>query len=127
MASQLKSAGLDVKYEGITLTYTKPERPSRYTPDFPLPNGIIIETKGRFMTADRQKHKWLKDQHPHLDIRFVFSRSSTRLSKNSPTTYAKWCAQYGFLFADKLVPLAWLKEPYSATRWAAIEKAAKKK
>ena len=27
-----------------------------YTPDFILNNGIIIETKGRFLAADRRKH-----------------------------------------------------------------------
>ena len=31
-----------------------------YTPDFVLPNGIIIETKGRFTVADRRKHLLIK-------------------------------------------------------------------
>ena len=44
-----------------------------YTPDFLLPNGIIIETKGRFTPEDRRKHLLIKKQHPDLDIRFVFS------------------------------------------------------
>ena len=35
-----------------------------YTPDFVLPNGIIIETKGRFTVADRRKHLLIKKQHP---------------------------------------------------------------
>ncbi len=125
MAAQLAAAGVPVQYEAVTFKYTKPSRPSRYTPDFILPNGIVIETKGRFLTADRQKHKWLKDQHPHLDVRFVFSRSTTRLSKTSKTTYAHWCEQYGFTWADKLVPTKWIAEPVSKDKLQAIKDASK--
>ena len=38
-----------------------------YTPDFILNNGIIIETKGRFLAADRRKHLAIKIQHPNLE------------------------------------------------------------
>ena len=125
VAAQLAAAGVSVKYEPFAFQYVKPVRPSRYTPDFILPNGIVIETKGRFLTADRQKHKWLKQQWPDLDIRFVFSRASTRLSKTSSTTYAQWCEQYGFKWADKLVPTSWIVEAPVPTRITAIEKAKK--
>lgn len=110
ISNQLKSNGIPVEYETTKIKYTKPARLSTYTPDFVLPNGIIIETKGRFVTADRQKHLLVKEQHPHLDIRFVFSNSKTKISKQSTTTYAAWCEKYGFIFADKLIPQHWLKE-----------------
>ncbi len=110
VASQLATAGLDVKYESTKIEYEKPARKAKYTPDFPLPNGIIVETKGRFLTDDRQKHLLIKQQHPHLDIRFVFSNSRSRISKQSQTTYAMWCEKHGFKYADKLIPTAWLKE-----------------
>lgn len=97
-------------YETTRVTYTKPETSHKYTPDFVLPNGIIVESKGRFLTADRQKHLLIKQQHPHLDIRFVFSRSKERISKTSNTTYAAWCMKFGFAYADKDVPDAWLTE-----------------
>lgn len=108
IADQLKRAGIVVEYESVTISYTKPEKPSRYKPDFVLPSGIIIESKGRFLTADRQKHKLIKEQHPHLDIRFVFSNSKSRISKQSKTTYAAWCESNGFKYADKYIPSAWL-------------------
>lgn len=73
-----------------------------------LANGIVVETKGRFITADRQKHLLVKAQHPDLDIRFVFSNSRTRISKTSKTTYADWCRKYGFMFADKSIPPEWM-------------------
>lgn len=110
VADQLEAAGIVAKYEEEVIHYLKPARKSRYTPDFVLPNGIIIETKGRFVTADRQKHLLVKEQHPNLDIRFVFSNSRTRISKQSKTTYAMWCEKYGFEYADKAIPSMWLKE-----------------
>jgi hypothetical protein len=69
-----------------------------------------VESKGRFLTADRQKHLLVKEQHPHLDIRFVFQRSANPIRKSSATTYAAWCQKHGFVFADKSVPPAWLRE-----------------
>jgi hypothetical protein len=71
---------------------------------------MVIETKGRFVTADRQKHLLIKAQHPDRDIRFVFSNSKARISKTSATTYSAWCAKYGFKFADKRIPQEWLNE-----------------
>ena len=111
VASQIAAAGLEVKYEETRLEYVTPATRHRYTPDFELPNGIIVETKGRFTADDRKKHLLVKAQNPGRDIRFVFTRSATRISKTSPTTYADWCRKHGFQFADKAVPQAWLKEP----------------
>lgn len=123
VAKQIHSAGHKVLYEQVRLSYVKPARTATYRPDFILPNGIVVETKGRFLTDDRQKHKHLKEQWPALDIRFVFTNSRQRLTKISPTTYAKWCNQNAFMFADGLIPEDWFLEPYSEERWAAIKKA----
>jgi hypothetical protein len=115
VAQQITSKGLDPQFESIRIEYVKPERKAKYTPDFPaIPkrdgSNIIIETKGRFETEDRQKHLLIKAQHPSLDIRFVFSRSKSVIRKGSPTTYADWCRKNGFLFADKLIPEDWFTE-----------------
>ena len=75
-----------------------------------LPNGIIVESKGRFVVADRKKHLYVQKQHPDLDIRFVFSNSKAKISKGSKTTYADWCSKNRFLFADKLIPEEWINE-----------------
>ena len=82
-----------------------------YTPDFVLDNGIIIETKGRFISPDRAKHLAVRDQYPELDIRFVFTNSKSKLYKGSKTTYGMWCNKYDFKYADRYIPEAWLKEP----------------
>ncbi|MGL5583268.1 MAG: hypothetical protein ACRDCE_20270 [Cetobacterium sp.] len=110
IAAQLEGIGLPVSFESHYLNYVKPETNHKYTPDFILPNGIIIESKGLFDVEDRKKHLLIKEQHPELEIRFVFSRSATKLYKGAKTTYADWCIKYGFKFADKLIPKDWLKE-----------------
>ena len=121
LASQLERAGLPVRFEVLRVAYQIPSRTAKYTPDFLLPNGIIIEGKGKFESDDRQKHKLVKAQHPDLDIRFVFSRSKSPIRKGSPTTYAMWCEQYGFQFTDKVIPQAWLDEPVDAARLKAAQ------
>lgn len=106
----LESIGVDGEYEKHKIDYTKPATHHKYTPDFRLPNGIFIETKGRFVTEDRKKHILIKEQHPELDIRFVFQNSKNKIRKGSKTTYADWCVKYGFKFAEKSIPLEWVKE-----------------
>lgn len=110
VADQLDSFGVPYTYEKTKVSYVTPAVEHKYTPDFVLSNGIIIETKGRFLTEDRKKHLLIKQQHPELDIRFVFTRSKTTISKQSKTTYADWCTKNGFQFADKTVPVPWLSE-----------------
>lgn len=110
IAKQLEAKGLPVNFEAHFLNYIKPESGHKYTPDFVLHNGIIIESKGLFDVDDRKKHLWIQEQYPELDIRFVFSRSASKLYKGAKSTYADWCIKNGFQFADKLIPLSWLKE-----------------
>ncbi len=106
----LKQSGIDGQYEQHKVLYTIPISYHEYTPDFRLPNGIFVETKGRFVLEDRKKHVLIKQQHPELDIRFVFQNSKNKIRKGSPTTYADWCKKHGFLYADKTIPQEWLNE-----------------
>jgi hypothetical protein len=116
----LTNRGVPFRYEEVKLRYTRPATSHTYTPDFILPNGIIVETKGLFDVEDRKKHLWVKEQHPNLDIRFVFSRSAAPLRKGAKSSYADWCRKSGFQFADKLIPQAWIDEPQDPVRVAAI-------
>jgi len=108
ISEQLKDLSVSFKYEQFKIKYEVHEVRT-YTPDFELPNGIIIESKGRFVAADRKKHLLVKKQHPKLDIRFVFSNSKAKINKGSKTTYAMGCEKNGFQYADKLIPKEWLK------------------
>ena len=110
IAKQLELMRIEYKYEERKVSYTVPASKHTYTPDFELPNGIIIETKGRFVTADRKKHLLVKAQHPELDIRFVFSNPRAKISKVSKTSYADWCDKNGFRYTAKMIPQEWIDE-----------------
>ena len=97
-------------YEIKKISFIQPEKQRSYTPDFWLPNGIVVETKGVFTVQDRQKHLLIKEQYPDLDLRFVFSNSKNKLRKGSKTTYGDWCHKYDFIFADQLIPEEWINE-----------------
>lgn len=121
--ADLEERGVPYRYEEVRVAYEKPASQHKYTPDFILRNGIIIETKGLFDSDDRKKHELVRKQHPKLDIRFVFSRSASPIRKGSKTTYAAWCQKIGIPFADKTIPQAWIDEPNDPERHAAIEAA----
>ena len=108
ISKALKDRGVDFGYETVKINWKLVENKT-YTPDFILPNGIIIESKGRFVPDDRKKHLKVREQNPDLDIRFVFSNSRNKIRKGSKTTYAMWCEKNNFLYADKRIPDEWIK------------------
>lgn len=109
VAEQIKIATGKVSYESLKITYQRPE--STYTPDFILPNGVIVETKGRFVSADRTKHLLIKKQHgDKYDIRFVFQNPNAKLRKGAKTTYAQWCEKHNFEYATKSIPEEWFDD-----------------
>ncbi len=124
VAKELKLANADYEYEPKDgkIEYTVPESYHKYTPDFVIKTKsgkiIIVETKGIWDSEDRRKHLLIRQQHPDLDIRFVFTRSKSRIRKGSKTTYACICSGLGrgpfkgieWKFADKSIPQEWLGE-----------------
>ena len=111
ISEELDANKVKYQYEKVKLTYVKPQQAHTYTPDFYLEaHDFYIETKGLFTSADRQKMRLIKEQHPDKDIRIIFSNSRSRISKKSKTTYAMWCEKYKFKYADKHIPLEWLNE-----------------
>ena len=105
-------------YEDFKVSFLKPEKASYYKPDFHCPTNnsrILLETKGQFLTSDRRKHLYIKEQYPDLDIRFVFSNAQNKIGKKSKTTYAKWCELKGFKYhciktSGTFLPKEWVKE-----------------
>jgi hypothetical protein len=95
------------QYEPVGIPYVLPHR---YFPDFIVPNGIFLETKGRFPPADRKKMLAVKAQNPDLDIRMVFQNPYLTLTKRSKTTYAAWCDKHGIAWCNGAsIPADWLK------------------
>jgi len=102
-----KEEGIEVEYEPKEEIIEYFKKPSKYLPDGRLPNGVLVECKGRFTVFDRVKHLLIKEQHPEKDIRFVFQYNNT-LSKKSKTTYTEWCDKHGFMWAIGDIPHEWL-------------------
>lgn len=104
------------------VTYQIPSKTCTYTPDFYIRTKsgkeIIVESKGIWDYADRFKHLLIRQQHPNLDIRFVFTRSKQRIRKGSTTTYADICNGLGrgdfrgvkWIFHEATIPDDWLRE-----------------
>ena len=110
LANQLKRSGVAFEYETVKIEYQKI---ATYTPDFILPNGIIIEAKGVWTVEDRTKHLLVREQHPHLDIRLVFMNAFNKIRKGSNTTYARWCEKKNILYANKQIPKQWLLQTHT--------------
>jgi len=121
-ATLLKERGSAFEYEPFKLPFVQPSKSRTYTPDFVLPNGIIIDTKGLWDTADRQKFKMLKEQHPDLDIRMVFTNPLTKIGKKSSTTYGMYATKIGLPFAKATIPQDWIDEPHNEVSLAAISR-----
>lgn len=116
IAEWLEREGVDAKYEEEVIEYTQPAKKRKYTPDFMIVSKsgkkIYIETKGRWTTEDRQKHKFIKASQPDIDIRFVFQSPGTKIRKGSKTSYADYCDKNGFTYSKqgKTIPRDWLNE-----------------
>ena len=108
VALQLHEHKVPFDYEKERIKYHV-AKDHAYTPDFKLGNGVYLEIKGQFLSNDRMKHITVKDQHPDLDIRFVFDNPNKPINKGSKTTYAMWCEKHGFLWCGKEIPKEWLK------------------
>ena len=114
IAKELDDAGIDYTYETYKFEYEEPLRKQLakcgecgssnllrtgwYTPDFFLPNGVIIETKGRFTAADRRKHLAVREAHPDERIVMLFMRDN-KIHKNSNTYYSDWCMEHNIEYA----------------------------
>ena len=110
VSNALRDLKTDYEYEPKEKQLPYQPKVRHYLPDFVLPNGVILEAKGRLTQADRVKHLLLKEQHPEIDIRFVF-KVDNKLSASSKTRYSEWCDKNGFLycFVDDGIPKEWLK------------------
>ena len=99
---------LDIKYE-YEPTRIAYEIAHNYSPDFLLPNGVYLETKGYWDSADRRKIKNVIEQNPDLDIRMVFQDPYKKISKKSRTTYSMWCDKHNIKWSSySNIPLDWL-------------------
>ncbi len=113
-ADLLRKLKVTFGFETEKIKYFKPASHHTYTPDFVITTKsgkkIYVETKGRFLYADTQKHLLVKEQHPDLDIRFVFSSLNSKVGDSKIITCRSWAEKYGYPYAHKVIPKAWLAE-----------------
>ena len=106
VADLLSELGVSYEYESKKISYVIQHH---YTPDFVLPNHVILECKGYWDPADRRKIKQVKKDNPDLDLRMVFQSPFNTISKKSKTTYAKWCEKLDIPWTSfHNIPLDWL-------------------
>ena len=106
VAKLLDGLGVTYEYESTRVPYTIQHH---YSPDFILPNHVLLETKGYWDAADRRKIKAVKKDNPELDLRMVFQSPFNKISKKSKTTYAKWCEKHDIPWTSwQDIPLEWL-------------------
>ena len=102
----LEQIGVVYEYETHKISYVIQHH---YTPDFILPNGIYLETKGFWDAADRRKILAVVRDNPDIDLRMVFQAPFNKISKKSKTTYAQWCEKHGIKWAAvHAIPIDWL-------------------
>lgn len=88
-------------YETTKIKYLVPESKHVYTVDFTLPNGILLEAKGILADhAERTKYVLLKEQHPDMDLRFIFDDPQKRCG-GMKMTHQEWAIKHGFKFCGK--------------------------
>lgn len=105
-------------YESETIMYEMPASKHRYTPDFTLGNGIVVEAKGKFDAAARKKMALVIEQNPDRDIRMLFMRDNP-ITKTSKTKYSDWCEKRNVKYHVSLqgeVPEQWIREKRRKTK-----------
>lgn len=123
MAELLSSHGITFSYETGTIAYASPVRGAdcgacgskrvqkhrKYLPDFRV-GRIVLETKGKFTSADRTKFLAIKASNPTVDLRLVFQRDN-KLRRNSESHYSDWAKAHGFKYHVGLkLPAKWVRE-----------------
>ena len=106
VAALLDQLKVPYEYESCQVAYTIQHH---YNPDFILPNGIYLESKGYWDAKDRRKILAVVKDNPDIDLRMVFQAPFNKISKKSKTTYAQWCERHGIRWAAvHAIPIDWL-------------------
>ncbi len=87
-------------HEPERIPFVQPSKQRYYIPDFKVGETTYIESKGKWDASDRQKHVWLREQHPDKRIILVFQNAKVRLSKRSKTTYGEWATKNNLEWYD---------------------------
>ena len=79
----------------------------KYTPDFFLPNGIVVETKGRLDSSTRTQLLAVMESNPDKELVLVFARDNW-MTKAHKNRYSDWCLKHKIDFHVGDIPDEWL-------------------
>lgn len=112
VADDLKSRGVAFRYEprDRKLKYV-----SEYNPDFELPNGVLVETKGFHRDLGTALTKLLKVRrdNPDVVIRILWDNGKMKVPRKvngKSMTAAQWSEKNGFEWAEGRIPDQWLED-----------------
>ena len=106
----LKNRGVAYEYEPCKLPYTVTRN---YTPDLKI-GETYIEVKGYFRKDAQRKMRNMKEQHPELDIRFLFQRANSpvqgakKRKDGTKMTCGEWADKHNFIWAEEIIPDGWI-------------------
>jgi hypothetical protein len=107
----LNQRGVAYEYEPCKLPYTVTRN---YIPDLKI-GQIFIEVKGYFRSDAQRKMRNMKEQHPELDIRFLFQRNNSpvqgakKRKDGTRMTCQEWAEKHNFKYAEEVIPEEWLQ------------------
>ena len=76
---------------------------------------IYIEIKGYFRQDAQRKMRNMKEQHPELDIRFLFQRGNSpvqgakKRNDGSKMTCSEWAEKHNYIYTEEIIPEEWLR------------------
>jgi hypothetical protein len=107
LVANMKSRGLRFNYESTKIPYVLNRE---YNPDFEMiDHGFFIEAKGLLDRESKAKMLAVKQQHPEIDIRFVFMNADKKIP-GSKQTHAQWAERNGFIWANGTIPEDWFNK-----------------
>ena len=116
--AMLKEFDVQYDYEITKVPYIVPESNHTYTVDWTILKGLLIETKGYLAdSTERKKYVLIKEQHPELDLRFVFGDPNKKCG-GMKTTHAQWADKHGFKWCsikDTEQIRQWITEDHGKT------------
>lgn len=113
VARDLERKNIPFEHESLRFPYVVEHE---YIPDFVLPNGVVVEvkgwTEGWASGADRKKMLRVREAHPEIDLRIVWSSdkfANGRIRPGSKTTNEEWARKNGFMTAVGTIPASWVE------------------
>lgn len=104
LALEMREQGIEFQFETLKIKWTPLPIEHTYNPDFIITTNagktLIVESKGRFMPDDMQKHLAIKQQRPDIEVLFVFQNAQKWHRAAKTRSYAKWCEENGFRYCN---------------------------